>query len=551
MRPILSRLLLLASLALPTAALAEGQSIIVLDASGSMWGQIDGRTKIDIAREALAGVVAELPADTEMGLMAYGHREKGSCDDIELIVPPAMGTGQQIIDAANALQFKGKTPLTESVRRAAEALRSSEAKATVILITDGIETCEADPCALGTELEASGVDFTAHVVGFGLTADEGQKVACLAENTGGKYIEASDLDSLAMALQTTVIEAVVEPTPEPEPVPEPAPPAKLDINFAPTLLLAPGIAKPDDNTDIYWEIHAINADGTTGERITTEFNAFKGFIEPGNYRLITQLGQAVHESDLTLTADTLAAPEIIINAARVILHPKPSAAEPVDNEAALKITNAAGLDTTQFGSSRFYLPAGEVTLLAELGEASVTETFSLAPGDQVERDVIIGSGLAVVDGYYVEGLLMENTQHSVEILEAKKALDGSQNRLTTSYGPAQQFNLAPGDYIARVTQDAAVAEVPFTVKVGERVDVAVILNAGVLAVTATGATSIEVYSAKKDINGNRQSVAFDYAETINKTLPEGDYVIEAKRGETLVEATASVKKGERTETTVP
>ena len=77
----------------PAMAQAEGKTIIVLDASGSMWGQIDGRPKLEIAREALATVLAGLPADTEMGLMAYGHREKGSCTDIELIVPPGPGTG--------------------------------------------------------------------------------------------------------------------------------------------------------------------------------------------------------------------------------------------------------------------------------------------------------------------------------------------------------------------------------------------------------------------------------------------------------------------------
>ena len=121
-----------------------------------------------------------------------------------LIVPPAAGTAGAITEAANALKFLGKTPLSEAVRRAAGELKSTEAKATVILITDGIETCEADPCALGAELEASGVDFTAHVVGFGLTAEEGKKVACLAENTGGKYIQASDAKALEEALKVTV-----------------------------------------------------------------------------------------------------------------------------------------------------------------------------------------------------------------------------------------------------------------------------------------------------------------------------------------------------------
>ena len=90
----------------------------------------------------LAEVLSGLPAETEIGLMAYGHRTKGDCADIELIVPPAAGTGPAIIEAANAMKFLGKTPLSDAVRMAAEELRSTEEKATVILITDGIETCE-------------------------------------------------------------------------------------------------------------------------------------------------------------------------------------------------------------------------------------------------------------------------------------------------------------------------------------------------------------------------------------------------------------------------
>ncbi|TIV56036.1 MAG: hypothetical protein E5V89_35245, partial [Mesorhizobium sp.] len=68
----------------------------------------------------------------------------------------------------------------------------------------GLETCGGDPCALGKELKETGVDFTADVVGFGLTADEGKQIACLAENTGGKYIQASDEKALQQALVETV-----------------------------------------------------------------------------------------------------------------------------------------------------------------------------------------------------------------------------------------------------------------------------------------------------------------------------------------------------------
>ena len=118
---ILLPFLFLAGLA--SAVHAAERAIIVLDASGSMWGQIDGKPKLEIARETLKKVLQTVPADMELGLMAYGHREKGSCEDIELIVPPGTGTGPAIIDAANTLNFLGKTPLSEAVRRAKSAAR--------------------------------------------------------------------------------------------------------------------------------------------------------------------------------------------------------------------------------------------------------------------------------------------------------------------------------------------------------------------------------------------------------------------------------------------
>lgn len=196
------------------------RTIIVMDGSGSMWGQIDNRIKLEIARETVGQVLGTIPADQELGLMAYGHRERGNCADIELMVPPAAGTGADITARVNEMRFQGKTPLTEAVRQAAEVLCSEEEPATVVLVTDGLETCQADPCALGRELEAAGLNFTAHVIGFGLTEEEGAQVACLAEETGGLYLQAADAGALADALTRAVAAA---PAFAPESPPPPAP----------------------------------------------------------------------------------------------------------------------------------------------------------------------------------------------------------------------------------------------------------------------------------------------------------------------------------------
>jgi len=182
----------------------QARTIIIMDGSGSMWGQIDGRPKLEIARRTLADVLKGLPADRTLGLVAYGHRRKGDCGDIELLVPPAAGNADKILSAANSMRFLGKTPLSEAVRKAAEELRSTETAATVVLITDGLETCSGDPCALARELERSGVDFTAHVVGFGLSREDGKALSCLARETGGQYIDARNGAALREALNKTI-----------------------------------------------------------------------------------------------------------------------------------------------------------------------------------------------------------------------------------------------------------------------------------------------------------------------------------------------------------
>ncbi len=66
---------------------AAGDAILILDASGSMWGQVDGQTKISAARRAVDSILSKWKSTDRLGLMAYGHRTKGDCKDIELVVP--------------------------------------------------------------------------------------------------------------------------------------------------------------------------------------------------------------------------------------------------------------------------------------------------------------------------------------------------------------------------------------------------------------------------------------------------------------------------------
>jgi Ca-activated chloride channel family protein len=537
------------ALLLTAPALGADRTIIILDASGSMWGQIDGKPKLEIARQSLRTVLQSLPADREVGFMAYGHREKGSCEDIELIVPPAAGTAGAITTAADSMKFLGKTPLTAAVRQAAEALKYTEDKATVVLITDGLETCNADPCALGKELKASGVDFTAHVVGFGLTADEGRQVACLAENTGGKYIQATDAAGLEDALKQTVAE---KPAPEPKPAPAPEP-AKVEFNLAPTMTLAEG--NLDITTDIgqSWVLYKANADGGRGDYVSTEYGAWKGNAEPGKYVLVAKVGHVEHDQAVTIDAGKVAAPRYVLDAGTLIVRAHASEGSEIADGAAIQVKYPGDGTTTYYGQMKAVFPAGEQEITVKVGEGTATETVTLKAGETIEKDIAVGVGKLVTNAFYVEGKKVESGGLVVRVFKAEKNLDGQRDDVSTSYGPDQKFDLPPGNYVVVAKMDEATAETPFTVKVGEKTDVDVVLNAGVLAVDAKGAKEIEVYGAKKDIEGKRQPFGNSYGETHQSTLPAGDYVVVAIRGDDNVrsEIPVTIKAGERTEVTVP
>ncbi|WP_306144736.1 VWA domain-containing protein [Roseibium sp. MMSF_3412] len=271
--------------------------MFVFDGSGSMWGQIDGQAKIVTARETLARVATQLPPDLEVGLVAYGHNRKGDCNDIETLVPigPAATRSGALVSSVQSLNPKGKTPLTKAVRRAADALRFQEDKATVILITDGIETCEADPCAVASELEALGIDFTAHVIGFGLTAEESGQVACLAENTGGLFLNADDAASLGEALQQTV---ALAPAPGPA-----APAASLSKNLSVSVSLEEGApALTDaDGVRVFWT--AVLEGG--GEEINLlALPSFSARLEPGAYQLTARTDRGSSASERITVSDT-------------------------------------------------------------------------------------------------------------------------------------------------------------------------------------------------------------------------------------------------------
>ena len=195
-----------------SAALAADASVLfVLDGSGSMQAKIDNKRKIEVARTVMSNLVKSLPANVRIGLETYGRNRKDDCKDIEMLAPVGSDRAT-IIKAVNDLDPKGSTPLSGAIRLAAEQLRETEGSASVVVVSDGKESCEGDPCAAVREAIASGVKMHVHVVGFDVAADEAEQLRCIAKEGNGKYFAATNANELGTAL-AQVKEEVVAPAP--------------------------------------------------------------------------------------------------------------------------------------------------------------------------------------------------------------------------------------------------------------------------------------------------------------------------------------------------
>ncbi len=187
----------------------RAETMLVVDGSNSMWGEIDKVAKIEIAQNAINGLLDEWSAAEPLGVAAYGHRSTWGCDDSQVLLEPG-ATSNRLRRAVSSIQPKGRTPLTSALVAASRTLINRRAaNPTLILLTDGFETCGRDLCLFAYVLAATHPDFRIHVISFGMSDSMRRVLDCLTDETGGLALAADTADALSQAM-TTVAQRVGE-----------------------------------------------------------------------------------------------------------------------------------------------------------------------------------------------------------------------------------------------------------------------------------------------------------------------------------------------------
>ena len=188
--------------------------LFILDASNSMNAQWGSQTRIQAAKEILANAVDSLKgtANLEIALRVYGHQSPitatfQDCNDTKLEIPFGADNFDKVKYRIKSIEAKGTTPIARSLEAAADDFPDQNSRNIIILITDGLEACDNDPCVIAKKLKDKGVKVTPFVIGLGLDLSYLEKFKCI-----GEYADAETKDAFRSVLKNVVSKALLNTT---------------------------------------------------------------------------------------------------------------------------------------------------------------------------------------------------------------------------------------------------------------------------------------------------------------------------------------------------
>lgn len=179
--------------------------LFLLDGSGSMLGQWENGLRIDVAKQYLGELVDSLSVNEslELALRVYGHQYHSSvknCEDTRLEVPFDRSNHESIQTALASVKPKGTTPIAFALRQAADDFpQGDDVRNIVIILTDGIESCDGDVCEVSLALQQRNIFLRPFVIGLGMNETFREQFGCV-----GQYFDAGEVSNFKSALATAI-----------------------------------------------------------------------------------------------------------------------------------------------------------------------------------------------------------------------------------------------------------------------------------------------------------------------------------------------------------
>lgn len=185
---------------------------VILDASGSMKGLMEGTTKMDILKSAIIDAFKyPLPEGTErnIGLRVYGSTkpsETADCKDTQLLIPIGPFEKEEFTKKVAGITAMGVTPIGFSLEEALGDFKvDPNVDNIIILVTDGEDSCKANVCEIAKKLHDDPKKIIIHVIGFDLDKNASAQLECIAKFGDGQFIQARGENELRAALEQVLV----------------------------------------------------------------------------------------------------------------------------------------------------------------------------------------------------------------------------------------------------------------------------------------------------------------------------------------------------------
>lgn len=275
---------LLFTITLSATAQKKTRILFVLDASGSMWARMESDNRINVAKTLLSKMVDSLEQFdfVEVGLRVYGHtspKAARNCRDTRLEVPFGKNNASTIKNKLSTIKPKGTTLIAYSLTQAAYDFPKQRGwRNVVILITDGLEECDGDPCAVSEALQKQGVILRPFVIGVGGNDKFATEFECV-----GRYFDAKTENDFENILGNVVSQAINTTTAQVNLLDVDGRAVETDVNMT--------FYDSKSNQMIYNYIHTMNDRGLPDTLI----------LDPGyKYNLVVHTVPKVYKSNIEL-----------------------------------------------------------------------------------------------------------------------------------------------------------------------------------------------------------------------------------------------------------
>lgn len=463
--------------------------LFVVDGSGSMWANFDTpnekRAKIDVARDLIKPLLAPGANDARVGLASFGHRRRGDCSDVEIIAP--LGAPREHITLAlDTLNPRGKGPLAETIRQAANAI-GSQRPASVIIVNDGVDNCRQDPCAAATQFATQAPGVPIHVVSIGVDAASQASLQCIAKATGGTFVDANDPVALATGISEVAVRALGD-----------APNLAASLGQADelslalpkaalraTLALAEG-GKPMSRP-AFWRI----IEKTTGD-LVAEAHApgIAENVKPGDYVVEAEMGGIKTSAPALVVKDQPITLALALKAARLAV--KSKGAKPQSSQSAPLVTVRQGANGQTPGATVLIgrldeidvlVPPADYILTVSEQQISQEQEITLAEGSETTVAIDMKSGrLSLSAATQENGTPLDDVSFSI-IEDDPDSPDG-RREVRRSSAPSPSFSLPAGTYYAVARSGHAEQRQRIALSAGDDVAKVIVLPAGKIKLSA-------------------------------------------------------------------